>query len=471
MKRIALVLALLMALAAVPARADSALDAAFASGCLTLVETETAGFDLAACEVVFPDEFWAHVGMDKPSDAELAALIGAGLEAAEVFSVSPAGNSALIATGGVVFALNGSTITELWPNEERGVPDRYENMRMLFQRMGLRQCLGSEGIVWSHDGRYAVLLNIDQALMNAQYVFDPMLIDTVTGDIFLTATYGTKMLKHDDAGVVAAACFSEDDHYLYYTFYGNLGESKSSLLRYDMESGETEFLYNGDTNIYYPALAELRDGSFIIISDVRQDDPMGVARLAQGFSSAFWAAASERLLNLAGVNEGWHAAVKRYSLPAGQWRTRRLAYSAQSGYAVVIGADSSGAGCALQVFRPDEDFEGFNRYWLLTPSLGFEAADDTRPFSGGDYLNLCCARLSPDGHYMLLQAGRGDEYSLLLVRMADMAVVPVTGVDGALQPYGTPQTAVYRPGMEWNCDEILLLVDGEVRSYRIDTNA
>ena len=74
MRRLVFILALLAALSLAPARAETALDAAFDAGAVALVETENAGFDLSACDIVIPDGFWIYNEMEKPSDAELAGM-------------------------------------------------------------------------------------------------------------------------------------------------------------------------------------------------------------------------------------------------------------------------------------------------------------------------------------------------------------------------------------------------------------
>ena len=418
--------------------------------------------------------------MEKPSDAELAGMISAMLPEARVFSVSPAGTSALVLSDNVVFGLNGNTITALYPNEERGVADEYGNMRKLYG-YGLHRRLGEEGIVWSHDGRYAVLLNNNLSLVNAQYIFDPMLIDTATGDIFLTATYAT---KPKDGGAVTSACFSADDRYLYYTFYGNLGTFRCSLLRCDLTTGDTELLYNGDAWIYDPQLAELRDGSLAIIADViKQDESIGVARLTAGSSSSFWKKAPESVASQSQAIDRWTIGVRRFSLPARQWRVRRMAYSAASGWAISIGSlrDFS---WGLQAFRPDEDFEGLDRYWMLkadplafTPMpeddperLFVKSEDGAIVMLAPDYLYLTLARLSPDGRYALVEAGREGRFQLLLVRLEDMKAVPVEGIDSAALPiYGTPLARQYPPGIEWNGDQLLIFTEAGLKTYRIDT--
>ena len=451
------------------------------SGSVTLVETQNAGFDLAACDIVIPDGFWAYSGMEKPSDAEIAALIGMGLETAEVFSVSPTADSALIASHGGVFALNGSTLTALCPNEERGVADAYGNMRKVYQN-GLRMLLDVDGVVWSPDGRYAVMTSYRTSLVNGNYIIDPMLIDTVTGDMFLTATYGTKPVKHEDAGTVTAACFSADGRYLYYTFWGNLGDLACSLLRFDMESGETEFLYNGDTNIYYPRLWALRDGSLMILSDVRsKNDPMGVARLYKGSSSAFWNAVSSDLANRAGAAQFWHASVTRFNLNMLSCRPTYLDYSSESGCALCIVNMSGVGGYALSVFQPDEAFEGLNRRWLLTSDTnelvpapegeeavsGLFVQDESGfPVLRDEYLPLHGARISPDGRFALVQAGRGEDIRLYLISLDEVTVRPVQGV-GPMPAYNSALANGYRPGMEWHGEEILILTNDGLKSFRI----
>lgn len=494
MKRFCFVMAVLLVFSLNVAYGEGALDAAFESGSITLVETENAGFDLSACEIVIPDGFWAYNGMEKPTDAELAGMISTMLPQAEVFSVSPAGNSALIVSDNVVFGLNGATITALWPNEERGVADDYGNMKK-FYTSGMRRLLDYEGIVWSHDGRYAVLTSSWKVIFGGNpYFIDPMLIDTVTGDIFLTATYPNKIVD-DLGGDPIGACFSSDDQYLYYTFRGNLGENRNGgiihygLFRYDLTTEETELLYKGNTEIYYPKLSELNDGSLVVIADTRSlSESMGVARLAPGSQSAFWKLVPENVTSQLQTAGQWNIGVRYYSLPSGQWKTYHMEYSAASDYAITMGyfAFDSWGLRGLQVFRSEDDFGGIDTYWVLKadtleflsiPGGGFEQIfvksedGDYKALVDG-YLSTYIARLSPDGCYALIEAGHvtKNRNQLLLVRLEDMKTVPVQGIDSnALLPFYSNLTTDYRPGIEWNGDQLLILVDGEVKSYRIDT--
>ena len=468
-------LILVLSLAGLASCAEGPLDAAFEAGVAALVETEHAGFDLAGCNIVIPDAYWSLQGMEKPSAEALRGLTGQALAAASVFSVSPAGTSALIDAGGV-FALNGGTITALIPSETRGVADEYGNMGTLF-KTGLRAFLNTEGVVWSPDGRYAVIPNIDRAIKSMQLICDPMVIDTVTGEVFLTATYGSRIIPREgeaNGGALTSACFSRDGRYLYYTFYGSLGQGRYALLRCEPDTGKTELLYSGDEMIYYPRLSELRDGSFMILSDERDTSrPMGVARLAPGGL-------------LAGLTGGgWSVTTASFGLPLAQWRVTQLEYSAESGWAFCLGGTAQGNLYALQRFRPDEGCAGIEQRWMMrSDTCEFEPVEgDTRDalirtFSDGkllpdaEYLVLLAGELSPDGRYALVQVRSANiaelSFPLYLVRLEDMKAVPVTGLPENLSAYRTPLARKYAPGMEWNGDQILLLVDGQVRSYQFD---
>ncbi len=472
MKRIAFVLALLLALSCLPAHAENPLDAAFAACSAALVETAAAGFDLSACELVFPENFWTYMGAEKPSEAELAGMKSALLPEAQVFSVSPTGDSALYEVSGMVFAVNGDQIAFLCPSETRGVADEFGNMEKLFKR-GLRQCLSDEGVTWSHDGRYAVITSYEQVLSMAQFIFDPMIIDTLTGEVFLTATYGNKIMR-EEGGALVSACFSRDGRYLYYTFFGNIGEYRCSQLRCELETGETELLHNGQELLYYPRLCELRDGSLLSVCDQSsRDKPMGIARLS---GTGAW---------LTGGN--WNVRVTNFDLPASQWFVKQLEYSAESGWAACIGMTWGGVGYALQRFRPDEGYSGIDQRWLLradtmqfvpmegsVEDLFSQTSESGSPLLSYEYCFLMAAALSPDGQYALLEVGKREpdatpDWQLLLVRLEDMQAVPVTGLpEGALMPYRTALTKKFAPGIEWNCDEILLLVDSDVRSFRFE---
>ncbi len=481
MTRIVLILVLLLALSGLTACAEGPLDALFEAGQAVLVETDHAGFDLANCRIVLPpDEYFANSGTPKPTEDELKSTAAALLANTNVFSVSPAGVSALAVAGGTkgtVFALNGDSLAVLFPSETRGVSDQYGNMQMLF-KAGLRTRISDEGVVWSPDGRYAVISNNRMVMQSMQLIIDPMVIDTATGEVFLTATYNNRIFAREGeetGGALTAACFSRDGRYLYYSFLGAIGQGRYALLRCELATGNTELLWSGDDMVYYPRLSELKDGSFLILSDVKDSSrPMGVARLAPGGL-------------LSGLSGGaWRVSTAAFDLPMQLWRVTQLDYSADSGWALCLGSAAS-TGYALQRFRPDEGCAGIEQRWMLradTHEFVPVEGDTTDVFSSmffeghlkpdAEYLMMLAAQLSPDGQYALVQyreqAGGSQTYPLLLVRLEDMKTVPVTGLpEGSLPPYHTALSYRYAPGMEWSCGQILLMVDQDVRSYRFDT--
>ena len=158
-------------------------------------------------------------------------------EGERLYSLSPAGNSALILTDDGLVAEYGGVRNPVHMAEERGVPDTYGNLAT-FCRMQPVQLLGEESVVYSPDGRYAAINNSYYVLMSMRAFFDPILIDLSTGEVFLAATYPNKM-RDENMGMVTTGSFSADGKYYYYMVYGSIvmQGSRMKLFRYDMATG------------------------------------------------------------------------------------------------------------------------------------------------------------------------------------------------------------------------------------------
>lgn len=99
--------------------------------------------------------------------------------------------------------------------------------------------------------------------MRAQFILDPIIIDLSTGEMFLSATYGNRIMK-EEAGAVTTATFSSDGQYLYYMLYGNTAEFRTVLYRYNLQEKTTELCYSGSDLNYYPYLSETANGAFVV---------------------------------------------------------------------------------------------------------------------------------------------------------------------------------------------------------------
>lgn len=208
---------------------NTALDSAFdSSNSLTLIKSDFPA--ITATNFDFTDEMQeaigTEIGTEKLADfmAELSAYIPD--TTITWLSLSPAGNSGILATDDN-YGINGFCYYAgkyhiLFPTHLRGVEDTNHNLEKVFSTR-LQQLLGEEGVIYSPDGRYAAIFNNYMMIMLGYYYLDPIIIDLSTGEMFLSATYGSKPGK-GEYGAVTTATFSSDGRYLYYMLYGNMAE-------------------------------------------------------------------------------------------------------------------------------------------------------------------------------------------------------------------------------------------------------
>ena len=460
---------------------DVRLDALFDQKNIVLKETENGGISLKE-QTFVPPEFaymrsYADSMEEGIGDEEIREAIGqleamVQEQALEILSISPDGISALLRSRNdrsVNFAWHKGELHLILPYHVHGVPDAYGNLEMLFSGPGgfLNTVLGSDGVIWSPGGRYAAITNTKMTLMMLKFLIDPMVIDLSTGELILLRTFGSKMM--DDAnGAMTTACFSKDERYFYYAFYGKMEQddySGTKIMRYDLLTGEE--ICCGSLGFpagnYYPHLYETEQGNLIILLDSsKADEPKGVS-----------------LLRPAG--SGYERETYTFSDPA--LRANVLRYSANSGYALALfpglGGYVNGNISFLTVFKPDEDMEGFGEFWAFynddsgvrlldgedvldlckNPELARESAD-------GGLESVCGFCLSPDGNYALVAVG-GKEHRLLLARLSDRETVEVQGIDSGQIMFGDRAQLIYPPVMEWNSDTIIMGMSDGIHTYVI----
>lgn len=473
-------------------RRDAALDAVFQSGAPALQEVSLWGNDAEQYEVVFSAAQLDFMSFDasvyaprRSEDGRVIAVampaqeVRALLNAARPLSVSPDGETVLLYAEGMLAALRGNILTLLLEAQDRGVADTYGNLERYMDDIVGAGLVGEEGVVWSPDGRYAVITNARDVLMTMRFIVDPILIDTQTGEIFLTATYPDKLL--DGGAAVTQARFDGTGRYLYYLLYGYYGNNKCALMRYDLLNDETILCYDGPQLAYYPSLCELSDGCLLALLDVFGSD------LACGLNVYAQEAG------------GWRNDPQVFSLPARCFYPRSLAYAANSDYALITGLLYRSLPALLMRLQPGSGFAGREDYWAIESLRGRAAtrltaaqveaefasiqtdlgtgsdADALSDLLGSKYVSIHRACLSPDGHYALLYCSGKDDtgadaYAFLLLRLEDMALVPVQAdpqllMGAAASPSAGP---LYAPGVSWCADGTLLILGEEgVKAYRL----
>ncbi len=477
MKRIislALCMALLAAAFSAAAQSGSgqrneALDAAFEAGNLMLTETHIVPERLTPEDLELTEgwkESIIQAGIAQDPEAE----VREGLQDAEVtlLSLSPAGNSGIVAVNHTGVAYYGGKYRLLYPSAERSVEDSYGNLLKYYTKYvsgNVEKLIGEEGVEYSPDGRYAAMYNIQIPLIRMDFFLDPIIIDLATGELILTATSPAKFMEAD-AEAVTAATFSADGRSLYYVTYGMHEEGATRLYRYDLKDGTTELCVKNAEWVTYPHLEELRDGSLIMLNTP--------TRLSEKRS----------VMHFRRTGGSW-TAEKILEKEAGDvFIGNMLEYNAKSGWAVVNGQSFAGWSLTFRLFRPNEDYEGYDRFICIAKGSDQAAVLDEAAFraaceQGGNgaagisqnsfpYQYILYTVLSPDGNYLLLYTSEptaeGNAFHLLLMRLEDLAVREVGGVETLI--HSSRLGLRHGAYIEWNTDNLILGTAEGIRTYR-----
>lgn len=452
---------------------NSALDATFEQGQLTLTKAEFP--TVSAADFEFSDEMWAAAGIQKPADP--VAFVSDYLSGADLtwLSLSPSGQSGLlVGSDETRICYYAGKYHLLYPSHTRGVEDTNDNLARVFSTR-LQKLLGEEGVIYSPDGRYAAVFNIQYTLMRNQLILDPIIIDLSTGEMILTATYGNSR-RDEEYAAVSTATFSADGRYLYYMLYGKIAGCLTALCRYDLLENVTERCYLSDQFHYYPYLCETDGGNFVILRDTYNNDEVtGVTTIAFDHGA-------------------WSGTEYAFDLPSKYWNPNRLLYSANSGYALIPGRILAvEVTCyAFQRVSPDEAFAGLNQYYTVSkgsPQIQACSADELRalfenwqngasepgtsaPFLDLPFQRILASVLSPDGHYVLLHTQDDgtrerpeNSRHLYLVRLEDMAIREVAGIDPfSIAALGNRLS--YQPVIEWHADTLIIGTEDGIQAYK-----
>ncbi len=439
------------------------LDAAFSSGNPVLSETGSAAIRPQVSDFEISEEAKAALkesfGLDDP-DAAIAAALGE--TEFTLLSESPAGNSGIISAGGssAITVYNGKY--HLPYPSAKGVPDEYTNLARVLSYFysGFRSLIGEEGIVYSPDGRYAAFCNKRFTLMNMNLFLDPVLLDLSSGELILTATYPNKPAKDENAGAVSSAVFSSDSKYFYYVLFGKSGGARIRLYRYALDTGETELCFESEKDLYDPHLAELENGSLLMLDDCfRQGETEGLV--------------------VASCTDGtWSLEETKLKLDRDYCYAGRLIYSPNAGLVCLLERTGSDSSVTFQLISPNQGFEGIDRFWCVRKGTDelvalspeeFRASFDTDVKSPlYPYQTLLNTVFSPDGNYILLHtvnnAVNGRSRNLFLVRLEDMSLLKVSGLEAEKILVG-PLGMNYPMNIEWNTDELIIGTDDGIKTF------
>ena len=443
---------------------DTRLDALFDADALTLVPTPVPA--PTADQFVLSDAFLSALGGISADDARAALEGAAGQLTVEPLSLSYGGQSGLFLVGGALMACCQGQYSLVSPNFQRSVPDTYGNLAKYGEYLTSRPLglIGEEGVVYSHDGRYAAIYSYRIGIVNANFFLDPILIDLSTGDVFLTATYENKPVK-GNCGVVAAACFSPDDAYFYYMLYGNTTDDRCGLYRYDLAAQTTQLCCSLRYMVDSPHLIAFSDGAIYATEDVMSTkEPTGIVEMREKGGT-------------------WTVTRRSFTLNHAMWYPRQLYGSASTGTLLMSGMTPLSANVAFMAVRPQAGWEGFDRYYAFDrstnqvieiPSDQMEAVlrsgldPETNQFSAAllPYWTIQRLCLSPDGRYALTLVRSGEEAALLMVRLSTLEVRQVRGLDASgIQPL---PISTYSPLIEWHADDLITQIDGALEMYHFE---
>ena len=395
------------------------LDAAFDSGHPHLAETESVSVKLQASDFEFTDEAKAALA-DAENIEDIDAALAERLQNTEflLISKSPSGNSGLVSAG--------------------------------------------ETAVAFYNGKYAFICNRQFTLMKWIYFIDPILLDLSTGELILTATYPDNPIKDDHARAVTSAMFSSDNQYFYYVLIGTRGEPGTCLNRYHLSTGETETCFTSEKRMYLPQIAELEDGSILLLGDAEKDR-------------------SSQYLVIASFNNGtWVFKEEEIKLSFHLFYTRRIIYSSNAGLVCLVGTPESydRVSGAFQLIHPENNFDGIDKFWCIktgtnelisfSPEEYQELAEPDAQNEDEDksyepqYLTIWNAVFSPDGRYLLLFTINPVERNLLLLRLEDMTLQKVSGLDAWEIVVSTKD---YPKNFEWNTDELIITTNKGIKTF------
>jgi len=382
---------------------------------------------------------------------------------------------------------------------DRGAGDPYENLEKNLSRMGMM--FGQEGVCWSPDGRYALLTGKRAALKNYQTI-GLMVLDTENGEVFHALAL-SENIKTAEGGRLYEAKFDRTGRYVYFTgIVNSLSQGGIGLYRCDMDTYETQRICGIPALTGTSGLYETPDGGWLVLGTTGPEN-------------------NREAVYACGDGGAVQPSVRAFK--AGTWSTISMLYSARTGYGLMIGlmidsptATTAGAAVSrdsmrifavletMNIGRITPDGPDTEHYWRFADGGGemknvrLEPVDEkivsilNRMANGGEYteeekealqaygeellnappLHSTCGCLSPDGRYALINLGRRELCRFFLMDVETLEIRPVDAPEGLATIYLNSQlTAMFPPGMVWNGDGTLLIMDAdssEVQAWHLE---
>ena len=436
-------------------------DAAFDAGNLTLVETATASRKPAWYDIEITDGMRAFIARNGGAEDPEALLAEKAPEWESVLvSASPAGCSGIVYSesfgNSMAMALYNGKYRIIYPRVDENAEETAEGVFGFWMTFMSRldSIIGDQAVLYSPDGRYAVIPNT-----YGMMTFAGALIDLSTGEMFSFVEPA-----YENSGLGIGVAFSRDSRYLYYVLGGLF------IYRYELDTGMQTLCTTIDPHIGRPVLAELADGSLLM--------------------------ADRDLVKIAAETEdGWIFTDYKPDWPSGLL-PGTVEYSPGTGMICQTGRVPNNSFDMNIVFRINlqgENLDDRDVFYCisrephevvtLSPDelqAAFEAATVEAKNAKGRTVTRFVPNLlpyefiekilfSPDGRYMLLKTiaygdpakddARGTK--LFLIRLSDMAIREITGLDAAQICYSR-----YLPArIEWNTEELLISTEDGIRSF------
>ncbi|MCI5661801.1 MAG: hypothetical protein MR371_06085, partial [Clostridia bacterium] len=196
----------------------------------------------------------------------------------EPIGISPDGSTMLFRSGEGFLVKRNGELKPIVPNYERGVEDTYGNFEKCVSTASFFALLDETGVTWSPDGRYFVLTNWQEVMVDFRWIRDLILFDTEKGECFLADTDGNQ-LRAESAGCVLAANFGENGEYLDFVYMSNdRANSRMTLERYEIGEEKVNrlarfarYLPEGGLNYILVGIQPLSGGRYLMLRESRDE--------------------------------------------------------------------------------------------------------------------------------------------------------------------------------------------------------
>lgn len=402
----------------------------------------------------------------------------------EPIGISPDGSTMLFRSGEGFLVKRNGELKPIVPNYERGVEDTYGNFEKCVSSASFFALLDETGVTWSPDGRYFVLTNWQEVMVDTRWIRDLILFDAEKGECFLADTDGNQ-LRAESAGCVLAANFGENGEYLDFVYMSNdRANSRMTLERYEIGEKKinrlarfARYLPEGGLNYILVGIQPLSGGRYLMLRESRDESQPYAFDLFRDESKenplrTKW---KETLTPLPFTKA--EAGITPYQILA----------NPNTKYALLFARGDFDAGSAPLYFRVnvDDGYSGSDEC-LMISQFGAEKANtfavsaETRE-ALRETLNanavIANAALSPDGTRALLLVQNQQEYRLAVMDMETLALSWIQADELDLDANGpycvrsTDLSYAFLAGMQWcEGDRLLMHTKEGTKLYQIEKN-